>query len=325
VTQSFVVDSLGRLAQSLLLILVAIVVVFLLIQAAPGDPLTALVGDFPVPEQYAAEMRGAYGLDKAPPERLLRYVGRVVQGDLGFSFKNRQPVTALLWERGKNTLILTGTALVFATIVGIWLGVVAARYRGSWIDGFVTSLAVVGYSVPVFWLAQIFVLFFALNLRLLPAQGMSSARETYTGLALWLNVGQHLILPALVLAFRYIAINARITRASMLEVLSREYVTTARAKGLAERVVLGRHALRNALLPVVTTLGLEVGLLFAGSALVETVFAWPGIGRLLFDSIAARDYPVIQGIFLLVTVWVVAANWLTDTLYRVLDPRIRVG
>jgi peptide/nickel transport system permease protein len=189
----------------------------------------------------------------------------------------------------------------------------------------VTSLAVVGYSVPVFWLAQIFVLFFALNLRVLPAQGMSSAREAYTGFALWLNIAQHLVLPAVVLAFRYVAINARITRASMLDVLSREYVTTARAKGLAERVVLSRHALRNALLPVVTTLGLEVGLLFAGSALVETVFAWPGIGRLLFDSIAARDYPVIQGIFLTVTVWVVAANWLTDTLYRVLDPRIRVG
>lgn len=312
-----------RFLQSVVLVLAAIVLIFSMVRLAPGDPITAMTGDFPVPEQYLREVRATYGLDRSLPEQLVLYIGNVVRGDLGFSFKNRQPVLNILVQRGTNTLILAATALAFAIVVGISLGVTAATHRHSAIDNFVTALAVVGYSVPVFWLGQLLVLALALNLGLFPAQGMTATRASYEGPRWWLDVAHHLVLPALVLSLRYIALISRVTRASLLEAMTKEYLVTARAKGLPERAVLFSHAFRNALLSIVTVIGYEMSLLLSGSALVEVVFAWPGIGSLLLDSINARDYAVIQGIFLMVTISVVAINWLTDMAYGALDPRIR--
>lgn len=311
-----------RLLQAIPLLLGVVVVNFTIIQLAPGDPVNALVGDFPAPEEYVRQVRKDFGLDRSKPEQLWAYLANLARGNLGFSFANRQPVLAVIGERIPATALLTLTALVFAAVAGVALGVLSARRPYSWLDNVTSAVALVGFSLPVFWLAQILIIAFALWLGWLPAQGMESLREPQQGLGRVLDVGAHLLLPALALSARFLAINSRITRASMLEVLGRDFVTTARAKGLGEGRVLTRHALPNAMLPVVTIIGYNFGFALAGSALVETVFGWPGIGRLLYDSIAARDYPVLLGIFLVVASCVVVANLITDVLYAWLDPRI---
>jgi peptide/nickel transport system permease protein len=252
------------------------------------------------------------------------YFKNVTKGNLGYSFANRRPVIELILERLGNTLILTMSAMVFAAFTGIFLGVVASKWPRSWIDSIVTSGALLGFSIPVFWLGQILIIVFAVKLGLLPAQGMHSVRESYTGLARIRDVGLHLALPAFALSMRYLGLNARITRASMLEVMGKDYIITAKAKGVPEWRLTINHGLRNALLPVVTVIGYNFGFALSGSALVETVFAWPGMGRLLFDSLAARDAPVILGVFLAVGVMAVIANLITDIVYAILDPRIRM-
>jgi peptide/nickel transport system permease protein len=314
---------LSRLAQAVPLVLGILVVNFLIVRLAPGDPVLALVGDFPAPEAYVQQLRQDMGLDRPLATQLWLYLGTVLQGDLGYSFAQQRPVLTVIGERLGPTLLLAGTAWVLAGIVGVAAGVVAALGRRSPVDHATTVVALVGFSMPVFWLGQLLMLLFSITLGWLPAQGMRATRHEYTGVRHLLDVGAHLVLPALALSTRFLGANARLTRASMLEVLGRDFVTTARAKGAPESSVVLRHGLRNALLPVVTIMGLELGLLLTGSALVETVFAWPGVGRLLFDSIATRDFPVIQGIFLVVSMTVVGANLLTDALYAYLDPRIR--
>lgn len=311
-----------RLLQAIPLLVGVVVINFTIIQLAPGDPVTALIGDFPAPEEYVQQVRKEFDLDRSVPEQLLAYLGNLARGNLGFSFANRQPVLRVIAERIPATALLTLTALTFAALVGVALGVLAARRPYSWFDNLTSTVALVGFSLPVFWLAQILIIAFALWLGWLPAQGMESLRESRYGFARALDVGAHLILPALALSVRFLAINSRIARASMLEVLGRDFIATARAKGLPERRVLTRHALPNAMLPIVTIISYNFGFALAGSALVETVFAWPGIGRLLYDSIFARDYPVLMGIFLVVTVSVIIANLVTDVLYAHLDPRV---
>lgn len=312
-----------RSLQAIPLLFAVVLVNFFLIQLAPGDPILALTGDFPTPPGYADALREAFGLDKPLYEQLYRYVTRVVQGDFGYSFRYRQPVFDLVLERVPATVLLTGTALLMGLIVGVASGVIAGQLRNTWVDSVITSLAIIGFSLPVFWLGQVMLIIFALNLDAFPAAGMRSIRQQYESSRAVLDVGWHLTLPALALATRQIATNCRIARASVLEVLKRDFVTAAHAKGLPQYVVMTQHVLRNALLPVVTIVGYNMGFLLAGSALVETVFGWPGIGRLVFEAVYTRDYPVIIGVFTFVTATIVTVNLITDVAYAYLDPRIR--
>ena len=314
---------LGRLLQVPALVLAIVVVIFSIVHLAPGDPVQALVGDFPAPDEYVRQVREQFGLDRPLIVQFGRYLGALARGDLGFSFVYRKPVLALIAERAGATALLTLTALSFASLVGLALGVLAARRPFSALDSLVSGGSVVGFSVPVFWLGQLLILAFAVSLGWLPAQGMQSVREAHEGWAKVADVGWHLLLPALALSLRFLGMTARLARSSMLDVLGHEYIRSAHAKGAGELRVLLLHALPNAVLPVITLVGYNLGFVLAGSALVETVFGWPGMGRLLYDSVFARDSPVLLGIMITVSLCVVAANLLTDLLYAWVDPRIR--
>jgi peptide/nickel transport system permease protein len=311
-----------RSLHSLILVACAVIAVFLVVRLLPGDPVTAITGEYPVPAAYAAEIRASYGIDQPLPVQLALYAATLSRGDLGFSFKNQKSVNQLLRERGVNTLLLGGTAFVLATMLGVTLGVLSAAGRAGFVDRAIRSFAAFSYAAPVFWIGQLLILLLAVRLQVLPVAGMTSARGVSSGPAQVLDVAQHLLLPAIVLALPIAAIHTRILRVSMIEALHAEYVKTARAKGLPEQTVVLRHALRNALLPLITVIALEIPTLFTGSVLVETVFSWPGLGRLLFDSIGSRDYPVVEAMLLLVTVAVIGANWFADILYGRLDPRL---
>jgi peptide/nickel transport system permease protein len=310
---------LRRLLHAIPLLLAVVVLNYALIAATPGDPTTVLVGDFPAPPEYIAQIRHAYGLDQPVAVQIVRYVWRVLHGDLGYSFANRQPVLALILGRLGATLELTGTALLFASMLGVALGVLSARRAGGVLDRVVRSLATAGYALPEFWVGQLLILGFAIGLGWLPSQGSHSVR----GGGGVLDGLRYLVLPAFALSLRYLALIARITRTAMLEVLGAEFVLASRLRGASERAVLFGHALRNAAAPVVTVIGYNLGFILAGSALIETVFGWPGIGRLLFDSITSRDYPTMMAILLLVSLTVVLANLATDVVHRLLDPRVR--
>lgn len=313
----------GRLLQIPAVLFGLVTVIWLVVRLAPGDPVLALVGDFPAPEEYVRKVRAEFGLDRSLPEQFVRYVAAVATGDLGFSFVFRRPVLGLVLERATATALLTVTALGLASIAGGALGLVAARRPFSVLDALISGGSVVGFSVPVFWLGQLLILLFAVTLGWLPAQGMVSLRVSPEGWDRVLDVARHLVLPAAALSLRFLAMTARLARASTLEVLGRDYVRTAQAKGASEPRVLFRHALPNAILPVLTLVGYNFGFVLAGSALIETVFGWPGMGRLLYDSVFARDFPVLLGIMIVVSLTVVLANLATDLLYAYFDPRIR--
>lgn len=315
--------ALVRLLQIPPVLLGLVTVIWLVVRLAPGDPVLALVGDFPAPDEYVKRIREEFGLDRSLPEQFLRYVTAVARGDLGFSFVFRRPVLGLVLERAAATALLTVTALLFASLAGVAVGVLSARRPFSWVDGLISGGSVVGFSVPVFWLGQLLILLFAVTLGWLPAQGMVSVRENPEGWARVRDIALHLVLPAAALSLRSLAMTARLARASMLEVLGRDYIRTAQAKGVSGLRVLIGHALPNAVLPVLTLVGYNLGFVLAGSALVETVFGWPGMGRLLYDSVFARDFPVLLGIMIVVSLTVVLANLATDLLYAYFDPRIR--
>jgi len=312
-----------RLVQLLPILLIILILNFILIHLAPGDPTLYLIGDAPVSEEFVAEVRARMGLDKPMLEQLWIYLASVAQGDLGYSFISRAPVLEVILARLPATLLLMGTQYVIAILVGVMLGAISARWQGSWVDTGATLFSVVGYAMPVFWLGQILMLVFALQLRWFPAQGMLSLRYDLTPFEMTVDILHHLVLPAVTLAFFNLALIVRLTRANMLQVLRLEYIIFARSKGLGERQVLFRHALRNAVLPVVTIIGLNIKTLVAGAVLTETVFAWPGLGRLTYDAIYARDYPVLMGMFLFIGLLVIIGNLITDLVYAWLDPRIR--
>lgn len=314
---------LSRLAWGALIVLAILVLNFLIVHMVPGDPLDALLGDFPVPPAYAAQIRADFGLDKPLSTQLGLYLTNLLQGHLGFSFANRMPVLDLILNRLGPTMLLMFPALLCATALGVLLGVTAAPRAGSAQDSAITAISLFGYSVPVFWLGQMLIFVFAIRLGWLPAQGMVSVRDQYTGLPAAFDVIRHLVLPAFCVTIFYIAIIARVARASVAEALHHDYVLTAKAKGLSRRRILWTHVLPNAIIPVITVVGYNFGLSVTGAILVETVFAWPGIGSLFIASITNRDYPVLQGIFLLTAVFVVAVNIITDLLYAFVDPRVR--
>ena len=315
----------ARIAQALGLILAVMCLNFLLIHITPGDPATVIVGESGAGDpELLEEIRAQYGLDRPVIVQLLSYVGRVATGDLGDSYFFNEPVTSLIIERLWPTVLLVGTALAFAVAAGTMVGVATARRPESPLSHGATVLALVGFSMPVFWTGIMLVILFASTWELLPIQGWHDV--SYPEGLFWnmLDVAEHLVLPALTLGLIYLAQYSRLSRASMLEVLESDYVRTARAKGLGERRVVYKHALRNAVIPVVTVIGLQFGALLSGALLVETVFNWPGLGRLAFDSILRRDTSVLLGVLLVSSVMVIVANLLTDLLYTIIDPRIRL-
>lgn len=285
------------------------VLVFLMIHLIPGDPAVLIAG-FDAKEADIIRIREALGLDQPLPLQYVQFVGRALIGDFGESFRTGRAVIEEIGFRYWNTLFLGLSAVTFGTLLGILTGIITAVYRNGWLDSSVLATSLLGISMPPFFLGILLMLFFSVFLGWLPLTGMGS----------W----QHFILPTLTLGIPNAAIISRITRSSLVEVLNQDYVRTARAKGMAERIVINRHAVRNALIPVVTVAGLQMGYLLGGAVVTETVFAWPGIGRLIVQSIAARDFPVVQAAVLLLAVTFVLINLFTDLLYRVLDPRIKL-
>ena len=311
-----------RIVQSLVLILLLIVINFFLIHLAPGDPVYYLAGQSG-DEQYYQLIRAKFGLDQPLLTQLWVYLASVLRGDLGFSLSYQQPVSAVIFARVPATLLLILSAILMASFGGVLLGVEAARRENSFYDRAFNTFALLGQSVPSFSIGHLLLLFFALYLGLFPAQGMISANQNSTGIAYFLDLLYHLALPGLTLAIVQLAQIMRLTRSAMLDVLNENFIFTARAKGISERRVLYVHALRNALLPVVTIIGSDLGMLLSGAVLIETVFAYPGLGRLTLEVLAARDYPVLMGLFLLISIAVTAMNFVTDIVYPLVDPRIK--
>ena len=296
---------------------------FLLIHLAPGDPVTALAGADGDAEYYTF-MRQRFGLDQSLPQQFATWMQRVATGDLGTSYVYGRSAAEVIAERVPATLLLTGTALLLAIVGAIPIGAIAAQRPHTTRDIGISGAALTLYSAPVFWIGQLAILIVALRLGLLPVQGMTTAGATATGLAHAIDVGRHLILPALVLASHEMAVLVRVTRASVVEEMSRDYVRTARAKGVSERAVLFRHALPRALLPVITVIGTRAGHLLSGAVVVEIVFGWPGMGRLLLAALQARDIPVVLAMFMMTSLAVVVVNLATDLIYASRDPRIRL-
>jgi peptide/nickel transport system permease protein len=312
------------------------IVVFVMVRAIPGDPAQILLGQAATPDQVA-EVRTRLGLDEPLPIQYLVFIRGALTGDLGDSLVVGQPVTAVLLERFPATLELTLAALLFAVAIGVPVGVIAAVRQYSLLDKITSVVALTGVSMPVFWLALVLVVVFTVQIDLLPFPGRVGGDvsfTSYTGLylldtlitlnfpAFW-DVLRHLILPAVALGTIPMAVITRMTRSSMLEVMNEDYVRTARAKGVAPWRVVFRHALRNAMLPTITVIGLQFGLLMGGAILTETIFGWPGVGQIAIESVNRRDYAMIQGVVLYGATFFVLVNLLVDVLYAVLDPRVR--
>ncbi|WP_169053359.1 ABC transporter permease [Falsirhodobacter xinxiangensis] len=315
----------SRLIWVLPVVFIVLVMNFLLTRLVPGDPITALIGDFPAPPEYEARMRAEFGLDEPLWRQLLLYLWALVQGDLGYSFFNRQPVAQLLWERTLNTLLLMVPVLIISSVLGVLVGMYAAVQRSRALDVLISALSLGGKSVPIFWSGQVLIILFAVNLQWLPAQGMQSIRGVDPGWPqVWDFVAHWLMPGAIAVAFN-MAIVARVARVAFKESILGDYVTTGRAAGLSQRVVLFRHVMPNAMIPIITVVGNNFSNLLTGTIMVEAVFGWPGLGQVFMTSIAQRDYPVLQGVFLLVTLVTILANLITDILYAIVDPRVRAG
>ena len=299
-----------RLMTSLVTLIGVVSLVFFLIHLIPGDPVEYILGDSARPADREA-LRSELGLDRPLVVQYADYLSGLVRFDLGHSLHSKQPVSTLLLERLPATLELSLAAFLLAVLIAFPLGVLAATRSGTPWDSGAMMLSLLGVSIPNFWLGPMLILLFSLWLGLTPVSGMEQPGS--------------LVLPAVTLGVSLAAILARMVRSSLLEVLNEDYIRTARAKGVSEQVVVWRHALANALLPVITLLGLQFGALLAGSVITEKVFSWPGVGLLLIDAIQQRDYPVVQGAVLLIAVSYLVVNRLTDLLYRAVDPRIKVA
>jgi len=304
-----------RLLQTLPVLLGVSLLAFAIMHVVPGDPVRLIAGP-DAPEEVVQRIRGQLGLDRPLHQQYLSFLGRALQGDLGRSLRSRAPVTDEILARFPATLELTTVSMLVAVAVGIPLGLVAAVRRSTWVDYVAMGTSLSTLSLPIFWVAIVAIWLFSLQLGWFPVSGRGGPVWEWNGL-------RHIALPALTLATASVAIISRLTRSGMLEVLGREYITTARAKGVAPVGVVGKHALKNALIPVVTVVGLQYGFLLGGAVVTETIFAWPGVGRLAMTSILQRDYPVVQGCVLLVAVVFVLINLAVDLLYGWLDPRIR--
>ncbi len=305
-----------RLLATIPVMVVVALFVFALLHLSPGDPAAVIAGDYASPADVE-KIRQKLGLDKPIHVQLSIWLWNVVRGDLGTSIFSGLPVTKLIGQRLEPTLALTLATMLIAILIAVPMGVIAAWAAGTWIDRLIMVVAVLGFSLPVFWLGFLLIYGFSLQLELLPVQGYVSYTKGFVPFL------RHLILPSLTLGLVYLALIARMTRASMLEVMREDYIRTAHAKGLKPHVVLLWHGLKNAALPIVTIIGVGVALLIGGVVVTESVFAIPGLGRLTVDAILHRDYPVIQGIILVFSGVYVLINLIVDVLYTFLDPRIR--
>ena len=328
---------LSRLALLVPTFLGVAIVSFAFIRLLPGDPIMLLAGERGMSPDRYAELSARFGYDQPLWRQFLDYLANLLQGDFGTSIVTKRPVLEEFATLFPATLELALCAIVLAVLIGVPLGVIAAVRRGSWLDQGVMGAALVGYSMPIFWWGLLLIILFSGILQWTPVSGRISLLYYFpdgTGFMLWdaLRSGQsgalrsalsHLVLPTIVLATIPLAVIARQTRSAMLEVLSEDYVRTARAKGLGPGRVIGLHALRNALIPVITTIGLQVGVLLAGAILTETIFSWPGIGKWMIDSVFKRDYAVVQGGLLLIATIIMVVNLLVDLLYGVVNPRVR--
>ncbi|MEN3289121.1 MAG: peptide/nickel transport system permease protein [Bradyrhizobium sp.] len=312
-----------RIAKGVVVLLAIIVLNFFLIRLAPGDPATVMAGEAGASDKvFVEQLRHKFGLDRPLPEQLLIYVKGIATLDLGFSFRQQAPVAQLIAERLPATLLLTLSAFAISLTLGIVFGVLAARFAGTFLDTAITVLALIFYATPIFWIALIAILFFSVWMDWLPSFGYETVGANYTGFHHVLDVGAHLIMPAATIGLFFMATYTRMTRASMLEVGRQDFVKTARAKGLRDGLIQRRHILRNALLPVVTLAGVHSGTLVGGAVITETVYAWPGIGRLMYEALLQRDYNLLLGVFVVCSAMVLIFNLVTDLVYRLVDPRI---
>ncbi|MEJ2556920.1 MAG: ABC transporter permease [Anaerolineae bacterium] len=298
----------GRILGSIPILLAVSVLIFALIHLIPGDPAKTMLGLTASEEQLEAT-RAQLGLDQPLPVQYLRFLGNALRGDFGRSIVSRKPVSHEIGSRVGATVELALTAAAIATILGVATGIISALRRGTWIDLLSSGVAILGISLPVYWLGLMLMLLFAVQFQLLPSAGREGP--------------EYLVLPAITLGVYSTAVISRMTRASMLEALSYDYVRTARAKGLSERMIIYRHVLRNAMIPIITVIGLQLGTLLSGAVITESVFAWPGIGKLAVDAIKQRDYPLVQALVLFMAVLFIAVNLIVDILYGFFDPRIR--
>ena len=311
---------LKRLIISVPILLVITILIFGLLQITPGDPLDAYVPpDQTISQEQREAIRHELGLDQPAPVRYFYWLVNTAQGNLGYRSKNFEPVSQAIATHIGPTLLLMGTALTIGITLGILFGVVSALKQYSWLDMFLTLTAFLGISMPAFLAGLIGLYVFALQLKWFPAGGFATPGQPVTAG----DVIYHLILPGCILSIFYIASIMRYTRSAMLEVLTQDYMRTAHSKGLASRVIVSRHALRNALMPVVTIIGVNVANLLGGAVFLETIFSWPGMGQLFLDGVESRDYPLIMGLTLILATTILLANLLTDVAYGVIDPRIR--
>ncbi|MBJ7221039.1 MULTISPECIES: ABC transporter permease [unclassified Brenneria] len=314
-----------RLLQLVGVVIAVAVLNFFLLKALPGDLVDVIASESgSAAPELIQHLRELYGLDRNLFAQLMAYLGELARGNLGFSFRFGEPVLDLILDRMPATLLLVGAALILSVTVGVLLGIASARRPHGAADTVISALATIGYSAPMFWVALMLIVLFAVKLSWLPASGWQDINAGYTGLRQLWDIAAHLVLPVLTLAIYYMAVYARLSRASMIETLSEDFIRTAWAKGAREQRVLFRHALRHALLPVITMLGLQSSALLGGSIVVETVFAWPGLGQLSFDAIRSRDIPVLLGVLLFSSVLVVLSNLAVDMVHAWLDPRVRI-
>lgn len=317
---------LKRLFQAIPIIFAIVVLNFFLLQLAEGDAVDVLAGEAgSATPEYMAELREKFGLDQPLIVQLGVYLKNVVSLDLGYSFRHDMPVSQLVFERFIPTLILMTSTIMLAVGFGIVLGLVAASGLNTWRDTVISIFALITYATPLFWVGLMLIVVFSLKLGWFPTSGMENFAMFYEGWYRVVDIAHHLVLPTITLSLFYLALYTRLMRASMLEQSGQDYVTTARAKGLTERRIVFVHVLRNAILPVITMAGVQVGALIGGSVIVESVFAWPGLGMLAFEALFARDLNLLLGIFLLSAVLVVAINLIVDIIYSTLDPRIEMG
>jgi peptide/nickel transport system permease protein len=317
--------ALRRCLQAIPILLILSVLLFFMVRAAPGGPLAAAERNPNISREQIELLKKKLGLDQPLPIQFVKWLGGVFQGDLGESIKFHRPVSVMIAERIPNTLLLVGIAFLITLLIALPVGILSARRPYSFFDYFATTLTFIGQSVPVYWLGLALILVFYVNLKnpatgmpLFPSGGMNSVGQEHNlGDLLW-----HLVLPVTALSAEWAAWYSRFLRSNMLDVMHEDYVRTARAKGLVERVVYYKHALRNAILPLVTLIALDLPSLFAGALFVETIFSWPGMGRLFWDAARGRDYPVLLGVVLIDAILIVGANILADLLYGVLDPRV---
>lgn len=316
---------LRKVVAAALTIAVIICANFFIFRMAPGDPVRMMFRDPRVSAESLELMKQKFGLDKPLSGQFVAYVKNLAQGDLGLSFSQRKPVLEVLASRIPNTLLLVVTALTIAIVLGVALGAVAGWLSGTKLDTFILTASVTMYSIPTFALGIILLLIFAYLIPIFPLGGISTPASGYEGFELVTDIGWHMFLPAFSIVIWYVGEYVILTRSSMIDAMGQEYITTAWAKGLKKHKILKNHALRNALLPVITISGVNLAFAAAGVIEAETVFAWPGVGRLTYDAVSQRDYPLLQGVFMLFAFAIVLANLAIDLIYGYIDPRIKVG